>query len=102
MLIDDAEFIADSGGELSRLLASRPRNIRVIAAGRADSLRSSYGHWTSEVRRSRCGLILDPSPQTDGDLFGVQLPRTKGGRLPTGRGYLITNGEIELLQAAQP
>jgi S-DNA-T family DNA segregation ATPase FtsK/SpoIIIE len=100
VLIDDADFIADSAGALQRFLAGRPRHVRVIAAGRADVLRTTYGHWTQEVRRARTGLILDPSPLTDGDLFGVQLPRLKGPRLPTGRGYLISGGDVELTQAA--
>ncbi|RZV42234.1 MAG: hypothetical protein EX267_09985, partial [Acidimicrobiia bacterium] len=85
VLIDDADFVADASGALQRFLADRPRHVRVVAAGRADVLRTTYGHWTQEVRRARTGLILDPSPLIDGDLFGVQLPRHTGPRLPTGR-----------------
>jgi S-DNA-T family DNA segregation ATPase FtsK/SpoIIIE len=100
VLIDDADFVSDPSGALQRFLAARPRHIRLIAAGRADVLRTTYGHWTQEVRRARAGLILDPSPLTDGDLFGVQLPRLKGSRMPVGRGYLVSGGEVELTQAA--
>lgn len=100
VLIDDADFVSDASGALQRFLADRPRHARVIAAGRADVLRTTYGHWTQEVRRSRTGLILDPSPLTDGDLFGVQLPRPKGSRLPIGRGYLVSGGEVDLTQVA--
>ena len=61
LLVDDAEFVTDTGSVFQQLLAARPSNLRVIAAGRSDALRSTYGHWTQEVRRSRCGLLLDPS-----------------------------------------
>ncbi len=102
VLIDDAEFVDDASGSLQRFLAGRPRHVRLIAAGRSDVLRTTYGHWTQEVRRGRSGLILDPSPLTDGDLFAVQLPRPRDIRFPTGRGYLVSGGEIELTQAARP
>ena len=36
----------------------------------------------------------------DGDLVGVRLPRTNGG-LPPGRGYLVTDGQVELVQVVR-
>ncbi len=102
LLIDDAEFVADESGIVKQLLTARHANLWVIAAGRSDMLRSTYGHWTSELRRSRTGMILDPAPQTDGDLFQVQLPRDRGQPFPPGRGYLVNGGAVELFQAAQP
>ncbi len=73
----------------------------MVAAGRADALRSLYGHWTSTVRKSKTGLLLRPDVDMDGDLVGAVLPRRAPVRLGAGRGYLVHNGELDLVQAAQ-
>jgi S-DNA-T family DNA segregation ATPase FtsK/SpoIIIE len=86
---------------LSQLLALRRPDVHVVAAGRADALRTNYGHWTVEIRRSRQGLALRPEDM-DTDLWNVALPRHRPAHLETGRGYLIAEGRPELLQAARP
>jgi DNA segregation ATPase FtsK/SpoIIIE, S-DNA-T family len=97
VLIDDAESFDDDGA----IAALRP-DIHVIAAGRADSLRSLYGHWTQEIRRSKVGLLLRPDIDLDGDLVGVSLPRRAPVRMTAGRGYLAHHGEPEIVQVATP
>jgi S-DNA-T family DNA segregation ATPase FtsK/SpoIIIE len=97
LLVDDAEHVADP--DLAALVAERRPNLRVVAAGRADVLRTAYGHWTEAVRRSRHGVLLRPRTDVDGDLFGVALPRHGPARFGTGRGYLVGDGETELFQA---
>ena len=73
----------------------------MVAATRPDRLRSAYGHWTHELRSSRCGLLLQPDP-LDGDLVGATLP----GRLDLapvpGRGLLVVNGQPRSAQFARP
>jgi DNA segregation ATPase FtsK/SpoIIIE, S-DNA-T family len=102
LLVDDADATDDPGGVLAELLGERRDDLWVIAAGRADVLRSQYGHWTAEVRRSRQGLALRPSCDVDGDLWHTPLPRTARGPFPPGRGFLVADGRCELLQAASP
>jgi S-DNA-T family DNA segregation ATPase FtsK/SpoIIIE len=74
--------------------------LHLIIAGRADSLRSAYGHWTQQVRRSRSGVLLRPDIDLDGDLLGVRLPRRAPVPITVARGYLINDGGAELIQAA--
>ena len=43
----------------------------IVATGKPDSLRQSYGHWTGVVRRSRLGIVMAAASDLDGDLVGV-------------------------------
>ena len=98
--VDDAELVDDVGGALAALAASRRHGLMIIATGKPDSLRQSYGHWTGVVRRSRLGIVTSSSNDLDGDLLGVMLPR----RLPIparpGLVWLIADGGITLAQVA--
>jgi S-DNA-T family DNA segregation ATPase FtsK/SpoIIIE len=96
LLVDDAELIEDA--LLGRLIRERRPGIRVVAAGSADALRSLYGHWTQDIRRSRAGCALRPNVVADGDLWQTPLPRRGPERFPAGRGYLLCDGEVELVQ----
>ena len=100
VLIDDAETVADSEGLLKALASQSRPGLHIVAAGRADRLRTAYGHWTSEIRFSRTGVLLQPTP-LDGDLFTIQLPtRPTLPNIP-GRGYLIQNGQPSIIQIAK-
>jgi S-DNA-T family DNA segregation ATPase FtsK/SpoIIIE len=98
IVVDDADLIDDEG-ELERLLAARPLHVHVIASARGDRLRATFRHWTAEIRRSRTGLLLKPD-ELDGELLGVRLPRGKA-RSTNGRGYLVTDQGVELVQVAR-
>jgi S-DNA-T family DNA segregation ATPase FtsK/SpoIIIE len=102
LLIDDAEGFDDADGAIAGLLSAGHPDLHVIAAGRSDSLRSLYGHWTQTVRRSKTGVLLRPNVDLDGDLLGVTLPRRSPVRLGVGRGYLVHNGEWDIVQMAGP
>jgi len=97
LLVDDAELV-DAGDALGKVIAQRDCAIRIVAAGNADALRSRYGHWTQELRRSRIGCALRPNPLSDGDLWQTQLPRNDQQAFPAGRGYLVADGHVELVQ----
>ena len=100
VLIDDSETVGDPDGALKSLAANSRPGLHIVAAGRADRLRTAYGHWTAEIRFSRTGVLLQPTP-LDGDLFTIQLPtRPTLPSLP-GRGYLIQNGSTSIIQIAQ-
>jgi S-DNA-T family DNA segregation ATPase FtsK/SpoIIIE len=99
LLVDDVEAVDPDGRVLPDVLA-RP-DLVVVAAGRADTLRGLYSHWTRTVRQSRAGLLLQPDIDLDGDLLGVRLPRRTTTAIGPGRGYLCADGEVDLLQVAQ-
>jgi S-DNA-T family DNA segregation ATPase FtsK/SpoIIIE len=102
VLVDDAESFDDADGAIAGLLAAGNPGLHLVAAARADSLRSLYGHWTSDVRRSKAGLLLRPDVDLDGDLLGAGLPRRAPVPFSAGRGYLVHNGECEIVQVALP
>ncbi|WP_052720807.1 FtsK/SpoIIIE domain-containing protein [Actinoplanes rectilineatus] len=102
VLIDDAEALDDADGAIAGLLAAHRPDLHVVIAARADTVRTLYSHWTGTVRRSKVGLLLRPNIDLDGDLLGVTLPRRSPVRLDAGRGYLIHNGDWEIVQAATP
>jgi S-DNA-T family DNA segregation ATPase FtsK/SpoIIIE len=102
LLIDDAEGFDDADGAIAGLLSAGRPDLHVVAAGRSDSLRTLYGHWTRVVRRSKTGVLLRPNIDLDGDLLGVMLPRRSPVRLGAGRGYLVHNGEWDIVQMAGP
>ena len=97
LLVDDAERDDDSNRVLAELLAKSPPNLRIAAAGRADDLRTLYTHWTKTLRRSRCGILLQPNVDMDGDLLSVRIPRRPPVAMTVGRGYLCLNGAAALI-----
>ena len=100
VLVDDADTLDDPAGAFAALFDARRPDVHVVAAGRADVLRAAYGHWVAHVRRSRQGLVLRPHVDLDGDLWHTVLPRRGPARFGPGRGYLVCEGAVELVQAA--
>lgn len=100
LLVDDAERFDDADGLINQLLSSNLPHLRVIAAGRADDLRTTYGHWTKLIRRSRCGILLQPNIDYDGELLGVRLPRRTPVDMTTGRAFAGHDGQAILVQCA--
>ncbi len=100
ILIDDADMLEDPDEAIIKLLKQRLPEVHLIVAGRADTLRSAYGHWTQQVRRSRSGVLLRPDVDLDGDLLGVRLPRRTPVPVTIARGWLVNDGAAELIQAA--
>ena len=98
LLVDDADTVPDTLGVLDRWIAKAGPGRHVIAAGRNDGVRRQYGLWTQRVRDGRCGVLLSPDHEQDGDLLGVPLPRGhRMAQLP-GRGYLVADGGLEGVQ----
>ncbi len=100
VLVDDADTVEDEPGVLERWLAAAGPGRHLVAAGRADALRRSYGHWTNRVRESRCGVLLIPDHDLDGDLLGTALPRQDRMAGLPGRGYLVGDGIASGVQVA--
>ncbi|MGH9135712.1 MAG: hypothetical protein ACRD0G_01530, partial [Acidimicrobiales bacterium] len=99
--VDDAERLTDEKGALLELVTDRHPDVIVVAAGRPDSLRTMYGHWTAVVRRSRIGLVMSAGSEADGDLFGEQLPRRMPVRSRAGLAWLFDGGGRRLVQVAR-
>lgn len=102
LLVDDAERVADSDQSLAGLVTTPPTGLTVVAAGRAADLRGLYGHWTKVLQKSRCGVMLQPDTDYDGELLSVRLPRTSPVAMTPGRGYATSGGGVTLIQAASP
>ena len=100
VLIDDANSFDDLDGAIGGLLAAALPHVHVVSAAGNDVLRGLYGHWTQTVRRSKVGVLLRPNIDLDGDLLGVTLPRRSPVPLTVGRGYLVQNGEYDIVQVA--
>jgi S-DNA-T family DNA segregation ATPase FtsK/SpoIIIE len=102
VLVDDCDSLDDNGGRLAQLLSAGRPDLHLAAAGRSDVLRTMYGHWTQVVRRSKAGVLLQPNLELDGEVLGARLPRRLATDLPTGRGFLVGDGRVEMVQIAQP
>ncbi|MDQ2724746.1 MAG: FtsK/SpoIIIE domain-containing protein [Actinomycetota bacterium] len=102
VLIDDADGIDDLDGRIAQLISNGRSNVHVAIAGRADVLRTQYGHWTQTVRRSKAGLLLSPNLDLDGDLLGARLPSRLHMEMSQGRGFLVCDGGLGLVQVAMP
>jgi S-DNA-T family DNA segregation ATPase FtsK/SpoIIIE len=102
LLIDDAEKVEDSDESIANLIAANNAGLHIIAAGRADDLRGMYSHWTKFIRKARCGVLLQPNPDYDGELLGAGLPRKPPVGLMVGRGYACNSGVPAFVQVAVP
>jgi len=81
-------------------LTLRRPDVHLVIAGRAHFLRTKYGHWSAKVRRSKLALFLKPNVYTDGEVLDVELPKRHRVHMMAGRGYLVDNGDLEVVQTA--
>jgi S-DNA-T family DNA segregation ATPase FtsK/SpoIIIE len=102
LLVDDAEKFDDNDQAIAGILSARASDLLVVAAGRSDDLRGLYSHWTKTLRKARCGVLLQPNIDYDGELLGVSLPRRAPVAVTPSRGYLVSGGTVEFLQAMGP
>ena len=98
VVVDDAERVDDPDGVLARLL-TRP-GVTFAAAARLEAVRVAYGHWTRDVARSRCGLIMTSMGEVDGELLGATLPRRSMIPPRPGLAWIIDQGGHRLVQVA--
>ena len=103
VVADDADRLDDPDGALAALAAGRHPSAHLLTAVPPDTLRSAFGHWTSELRRAGCGLVLRPRSDLDADVLGIPLlPRWPVPLTVPGRGVLVVEGEAIPVQVAQP
>jgi S-DNA-T family DNA segregation ATPase FtsK/SpoIIIE len=101
LLVDDADTVDDDRGYLDGWASTAGPGSHLVAACRAEAARRSYGHWTQRARDSRCGILLCPDHDLDGDLLGTTLPRHDRMAAVPGRGYLVVDGAAEGVQVAR-
>jgi len=89
VLVDDAEQFTDTpvGDLLSGIISDLAADSLVVASCRNDDLLISFRGIAAEVRRSRTGLLLQPSC-ADGEALGLHLSRRPASPIP-GRGILV-------------
>ncbi|MGH3980606.1 MAG: hypothetical protein ACRDRZ_16680, partial [Pseudonocardiaceae bacterium] len=58
--------------------------------------------WLAAARRSRSGLLLNPTSYLDGEVFDLKLPRSINGGWPPGRGLLVQRGSTLAVQVPAP
>jgi S-DNA-T family DNA segregation ATPase FtsK/SpoIIIE len=100
VLVDDAELLADSpiGEPLTAFLrTARDRSGALILAGTTADLGGFRG-FIPEARKARAGVLLCPTSPGDGDVLGARLPRTALFAGPPGRGVLVIEGALQLVQ----
>jgi DNA segregation ATPase FtsK/SpoIIIE, S-DNA-T family len=104
VVVDDAEWLTDSplGLVLEEQLRAEPgQGAYVLAAGNSEDLQNTYRGFTVGLRRSRCGLLLNPQSTLDGDLVGARLPRQLSPARHAGRALLAVRGDLTPVQVAQ-
>jgi S-DNA-T family DNA segregation ATPase FtsK/SpoIIIE len=98
IVVDDAERVDDADGTMARLM-TQP-GVTFAVAARLEAVRVAYGHWTREVARSRCGLIMTAMGDLDGDLLGVTLPRRPPIPARPGLAWIVDQAGHRLVQVA--
>jgi DNA segregation ATPase FtsK/SpoIIIE, S-DNA-T family len=102
VVIDDAEMLFNGplSAPLEKILASgRDGEHGLIIGGATGDLARAYSGFIKETLKSRCGVLVAVEAPTDGDLFGVRLPRNAGPG-PLGRGLLVRPGTVTPVQLA--
>jgi S-DNA-T family DNA segregation ATPase FtsK/SpoIIIE len=98
VVVDDAERVDDLDGRLARLVVQP--SVTFAVAARVEAVRVAYGHWTREVARSRCGLIMTSMGDVDGELLGAMLPRRSLVPPRPGLAWMIDQCGHRLVQVA--
>lgn len=102
VLVDDADCTDDRHPVLADLVGDRRAQRHVVVAARNDRARAGYGHWLREVRADRCGIVLQPDLDLDGELVGARLPHVAPLRLGVGRGWMAGGDPEGWIQVARP
>ena len=102
VVVDDAELLLNGplSAPLEKILASgRDADHGLIIAGATSDLGRAFSGFIRETLKSRCGVLVAVEAPTDGDIFGIHLPRN-AGRGPLGRGLLVRPGTVTPVQLA--
>jgi len=104
VVVDDAELLGDNLASFTLeeiIVSGRDADHGLVLAGTTDDLSRIYSGFVRTALKSRCGLFVGLSSPSDGDLFGIRLPRGAGPG-PLGRGLLVRPGSTAPVQVALP
>lgn len=99
IVVDDAHRV-DDPGILAEVAKGEFPHVTVLAGARADAVRTTYGHWTREIAKSRCGIVMASRSDPDGDLLAAQLPRRVLIPARPGLGWIVDGGPLRQVQIA--
>jgi S-DNA-T family DNA segregation ATPase FtsK/SpoIIIE len=102
VVVDDAELLADNFASPALeeiIISGRDAEHGLVLAGSTDDLGRLYSGFARTALKSRCGLFVALQGPSDGDLFGIRLPRGAGPG-PLGRGLLVRPGVTAPVQIA--
>jgi DNA segregation ATPase FtsK/SpoIIIE, S-DNA-T family len=100
VVIDDAHRV-DDDGTLMKIAQGEFTHVTLLIGARADGVRSAYGHWTREVAKSRCGVVMATTGDPDGDLLGVQIQRRPLIPARPGLAWIVDGGPLRQVQVAR-
>lgn len=101
-LVDDAHLLEDEDGILIKTIKDAGCQNHLTVATTPERLRSAYGHWLTELRSCRTGVLFQPGP-LDGDLLGATLPHNSDRKQHAPRpgcGWIVTDGRAVKSQVA--
>ena len=101
IVVDNAHRV-DDPGVLAEIAKGEHPHVTILAGARADAVRTGYGHWTREVARSRCGIVLASRSDPDGDVLSVQIPRRPLVAARPGLAWIVDGGPLRQVQVASP
>ena len=102
VVVDDAHRVDDVDGLLASIARGEHPHVTLVAGCRSDAIRSAYGHWTREVARARCGIVMSSRDDPAGDVFGVTIPRRPLVEARPGLGWLVDERPSRQAQLAAP
>lgn len=101
LVVDDGDQLGDGGfGSPLDDLMKRARDlpIAVVAAATSHAVLRAFSGWLRDIRNPKMGLLLEPDPDRDSEIFGGRLPRRSQRAFPPGRGYLVRGTEFRYIQ----
>lgn len=101
VLIDDLGVLNDLGmspriEELAALTAKG--TIRLVVAVENMLARNQFNSFIRELTSHRTGVLLKPEPLDDTAVFGLDVPRVKTNLWSPGRGYLVADNGLQVVQ----
>jgi S-DNA-T family DNA segregation ATPase FtsK/SpoIIIE len=105
VVVDDAMELAEGAVAMrmeALLRRGRDEQIRIVAAVEIHAALRAYGGWVRDLRAGRTGLLLQPNPDSDGELLGTRLSTRPGAVASPGRGFLVVRGDARVVQVAAP
>ena len=105
MLIDDLGPLIETpiGSAIEELIRhARSPNLTVVVALENVDGRAAFKPIIREIRSHRKSLVLRPDALPDSEIAGTDLPRVKTHTWPPGRGFLVEENEVRLVQVIDP